>query len=119
MSEKKTYEGGCHCKRVRYNVTTDLAQVIACNCSICAKSGSLLTFVMPDQFELLSGGDALTDYQFNKKVIHHTFCSTCGIKSYATGTGPGGQEMVAINIRCLEGVDPSTLPLINYDGKNL
>ena len=118
MSEKKTYEGSCHCKRVRYNVTTDLAQIIACNCSICAKSGTLLTFVPPDQFELLSGEDALTDYQFSEKVIHHTFCSTCGIKSYATGTRPGKPEMVAINVRCLEGVDPSTLPLIHYDGKN-
>ncbi len=29
----KTYEGGCHCGRVRFRVTGDLARVVECNCS--------------------------------------------------------------------------------------
>lgn len=117
MSETRTYEGGCHCGKVRYKATTDLAQVIECNCSMCSRSGTLLTFVTPDKFELVSGDGATTDYQFNKRVIHHLFCSTCGIKPYAQGTDPGGKPMVAVNVRCLDGVEVSTLDVTRVDGK--
>ena len=119
MSETKTYEGSCHCGKVRYKATTGLEQVIECNCSMCGRSGTMLTFVTPDMFEAVSGDDALTDYQFNKKAIHHLFCSTCGIKPYARGVGPDGKPMVAVNVRCLEGVDTSTLKTVRFDGKHM
>ena len=57
-------------------------------------------------------------YQFNKRVIHHLFCSQCGVASFARGRGPDGKEMVAINVRCLDGVDVASLKLTPYDGKN-
>jgi hypothetical protein len=119
MAEAKTYGGGCHCGKVRYEVTADLSRVISCNCSICSKKGLLLTFVKPDQFTLRSGQDALTDYQFNKKRVHHFFCPACGTQSFATGTAADGQPMYAINVRCLDGVDVSTLTLTPFDGKSL
>jgi hypothetical protein len=37
--------------------------------------------------------------------IHHLFCSTCGIESYARGKSADGADMVAINLRCLDNVD--------------
>src|SRR4051794_35305979 len=98
MSELQTYSGGCHCGKVRYDVKLDLgAPVIACNCSMCGRVGSLLSFVPESQFTLKSGADTLTDYQFNKHRIHHVFCKVCGIKSFARGTRPDGSAMVAIN----------------------
>ena len=118
MPETKTYSGGCHCGKVRYEATTDLAQVLSCNCSICTKRGLLPTFVSPPQFRLLSGGDALADYQFASKNIHHLFCSACGVGSFARGTGPDGSEMVAVNVRCLDGVDLASLTLTPIDGKS-
>jgi hypothetical protein len=61
------------------------------------------------QFKLLSGGDNLTDYQFNEHAIHYLFCSTCGTQSFSRGMTPGtGQEIVAINVRCLDDVDPDS-----------
>ncbi len=119
MPESRLYEGGCHCRKVRYRVKTDLAKVMECNCSICSKKGSLLTFVGAERFELLSGADAVTDYQFNKHVIHHLFCATCGIASFARGTAPNGNEMVAINARCLDDVDPKSLVVTFFDGKSM
>src|SRR5690348_4476995 len=120
MSELKTYSGSCHCGKVRYEVDADLSvPVVTCNCSICSRSGTMLAFVPKDQFRLLSGEDALTDYQFNHKRIHHLFCSTCGIKSFSRGVGPNGKEMCAINARCLEGVDPASLQTKPFDGKSL
>jgi len=53
----KTYEGGCHCGRVRFRVTADLDRVTDCNCSMCTKKGILHLIVSPAQFELLSGKD--------------------------------------------------------------
>jgi hypothetical protein len=117
MSGAKTYEGGCHCGQVRYQVTMDLgAKVISCNCSMCGKKGTLLSFVPADSFELKSGEDNLTSYKFNKKVIDHLFCSTCGVTSFARGMGRDGKPMVAINTRCLDGVQLDKLDVMQFDG---
>ena len=118
MSESQ-YTGSCHCGAVRYTVALDLAQpVIACNCSMCGRAGTLLSFVPAENFSLEQGSEALTDYRFNHHVIHHLFCKVCGVKSFARGIGPNGKEMVAINVRCVEGVDPSTLTTKQIDGKS-
>jgi hypothetical protein len=119
MAYAKTYTGGCHCGEVRYEITTDLATVMACNCSICTKRGTLWTFVKPEQFALRSGEGDLRDYQFNKKVIHHLFCSVCGVGSFARGKAPDGSEMIAINVRCLDGVDIAALTPAPFDGRSL
>ena len=113
-----THQGGCHCGAVRYSVELDTeTPSLSCNCSMCGRSGSLLQFVTPEKFKLEKGADNLTDYQFNKHVIHHTFCKTCGIKPFANGQGPKG-PMIAINVRTIDGVDTHTLPTKPFDGKS-
>ncbi len=118
MPEAHEHTGGCHCGAVRYTVVTDMAQVIECNCSHCKAKGFLLTFVPPEQFELIQGDDKLTEYRFNTGKIRHQFCGVCGVESFAEGTGPDGQSMVAINLRCVEGVDPDALTTMKWDGAN-
>ena len=117
----QTYTGGCQCGKVRYEVALDLSgPVIACNCSRCGRLGSLLAFAPAADFKLVSGEGALTDYQFNKHVIHHMFCADCGIEPFARGKRPGdGADMVAINARCLDGVDPDSLTVKKFDGRSL
>lgn len=119
MPETKTYAGGCHCGRVRYEATTNLAQVISCNCSICAKHGLLLAFVPGSQFNLVSGEAELADYEFGKKTIRHRFCEACGVESFASGRTPEGVETIAVNVRCLDGVDIDSLTVTPFDGKSL
>ena len=93
MSEIKTHAGGCHCGRVRYEVDLDLSKpVIACNCSMCGRAGTLLTFVPTESFRLLSGEAVLREYKFNHLVIQHLFCGNCGIKSFARGKGRDGGD---------------------------
>lgn len=119
MAEAKTYSGGCHCGKVRYEVTLDLAEpAITCNCSMCGRSGTMLRFVPAESFKLLSGSEVLTDYRFNSKVINHQFCAVCGIKSFASGVGKNGVETRAINVRCLDDVDPLALETKHVDGKS-
>lgn len=119
MTEAKVYQGSCHCGAVAFEVEAAIADALACNCSICNRAGYLLTFVGADKFKLLRGEDAQTDYQFGKKHIHHTFCKTCGVRSFSAGATPEGGTMYAVNVRCLEGVDVSALPVNHYDGKSL
>jgi hypothetical protein len=113
------YNGGCQCGKVRYEVDLELGEVIACNCSRCGRLGSLLAFAPAEKFTLRSGGDDVTKYEFNRHNIQHYFCSTCGIQSYAKGVAPGSQKaMVAVNVRCLDGVDVATLPVKHVDGRS-
>jgi len=68
-------------------------------------------------FALEKGEDSLTDYQFKRKNVHHLFCKVCGVRSFARGQGPVG-PMVAINTRCLDDVDATTLSVQHFDGKS-
>jgi hypothetical protein len=121
MANEQTYKGSCHCGKVSYEAKVDLSQgVYSCNCSLCSRKGHLLAFISPEQFRLVSGDEkALTDYQFNHHVIHHLFCPTCGIQSFARGKKRDGTPMVAINVRCLDGVEIDTLKLTKVDGRSL
>lgn len=112
----KKYIGSCHCGLIRYEVETDLTSILECNCSHCHRKGFLLNFVDTEKFNLLSGDDDLTEYFFNKKAIRHRFCRTCGVQPFAEGVA---FPQIAINVRCLEGVDPSTLTITKYEGKDV
>jgi hypothetical protein len=119
MSETKTYTGGCHCGEVRFEVTTDLGSVTACNCSLCQKRGALWSFVPSGQFGLRAGAEDLKDYQFGSKTLHHLFCGQCGVGAFSRGKNPQGDEMVAVNVRCLDDVDIAALTPIPFDGRSL
>jgi hypothetical protein len=112
----ETMEGGCHCGRVRFRVIADLSRVTYCNCSICAKKGFLHLIVPQDQFELISGKDDLTTYQFNTKVAKHTFCKHCGMHPfYVPRSDP---DKIDVNVRCLDGVDLDEISVKTFDGRN-
>lgn len=113
-----THSGSCHCGAVSYDVDIALESAISCNCSICQKKRTLLAFTPVTSFRLKSGDNALTDYQFNKHVIHHLFCKTCGVASFARGKDPKGNEMVAVNVRCLDGIDLDAVKIVKYDGRS-
>jgi hypothetical protein len=116
----QTYSGGCQCGKVRYEVHMDIHEVLACNCSRCARLGSLLAFAPIAQFKLLSGGADLTTFEFNKRMIQHRFCSSCGIQPFAIGTHPKtGEQFAAINVRCVDGIDIEDLKVKKVDGKSL
>src|SRR5690606_31807509 len=57
---KQTYSGGCQCGAVKYDVSMELGDVIACNCSRCGRLGSLLAFAPAADFTLKSGEGAMT-----------------------------------------------------------
>jgi hypothetical protein len=79
----------------------------------------LFAFVTPDRFRLTSGEGAQTVYHFNKGLIDHMFCPTCGIASFSAGKAPSGRAMVAVNVRCLDDIDLSQIAYGQFDEKSL
>ncbi len=113
------YKGSCHCGKIAFEAEGDLAGAMACNCSICARKGSLLWFVPRENLKLLTPESDLATYTFNKHVIKHHFCPVCGMHPFGEGVDPKGQRMAAINIRCLEDADLASIPVKNFDGHSL
>jgi hypothetical protein len=115
----KHYAGGCQCGAVTYEVDVDLDNTITCNCSRCQRLGAVLAFAPRTSFTVKSGEQNLSEYLFNKKQIRHLFCKTCGIESFAFGAMPDGSPIAAINVNCLEGVEPRSLTPTHVDGRSL
>jgi len=78
----------------------------------------LLWFVPKTQFQLKTPEDNASTYLFNKHVIRHRFCPTCGMHPYGEGTDPKGRATAAINVRCIEGVDLDALTVTHFDGRS-
>jgi hypothetical protein len=113
------YKGSCHCGRVAFEVEGTIDSALACNCSICQRKGSLLWFVPRSKLRLETPESALSTYTFNKHVIKHRFCASCGIHPFGEGVDEKGNATAAVNIRCLEGVDLASIPVNQFDGRSL
>ena len=83
---KKTYHGSCHCGRVKYEADIDLTpghgQVQLLDLLEDRWWGTL---IKPADFRLLSGEDALSDYQWGHFIGHNMFCKYCGVRCYNHG----------------------------------
>ena len=112
------YRGSCHCGRVAFEVEGDIQSVMSCNCSMCQRKGSLLWFVPRDALQLSTPEENASTYLFNKHVIQHRFCPTCGIHPYGEGSDAKGNRMAAVNVRCLEGIELESIPVTHFDGRS-
>lgn len=113
------YQGSCHCGRIKFEVEGELKNAMTCNCSICSRKGTIMWFVPRDNLHLLTPDDAASTYTFNKHIIKHRFCPVCGMHPYGEGSDQQGNRMAAINVRCLENVDLSTIPTQQFDGRSM
>jgi len=111
------HSGGCHCGRVRFEIEAPAEiEVGECNCSMCAKTAQQHLVVKKEQFRLVSGEDALTEYRFNTGKARHLFCKHCGIKSfYFPRSHPDG---VSVNARCLDEGTFRITGVRKIDGRN-
>ena len=114
-----TYKGSCHCGRIAFEVDAELNEVGECNCSLCARMGSLHWFMPRDSLRLLTPESHLAAYTFGSGTITHYFCPTCGIHPFGEGADPAGKRMAAVNARCLEDADLGAVPVKHFDGRSL
>lgn len=77
-------------------------------------AGFLHIIVPHQQFELVTGRDALTSYRFGTGAAEHLFCATCGVKSfYQPRSHP---DSWSVNANCL--VQPVELAVEQFEGRN-
>jgi hypothetical protein len=113
----QTYQGSCHCGRVKFEVKIELDHVRICDCSICRRRGALNHRVESQHLRLLTPLDELTLYTFHTHTARDYFCPTCGILPFRRPrTNP---SVWAINVRCLEGVDLDAIPIKHVYGSRL
>jgi len=113
------HQGSCHCGKIRFDVDGEIAGAMACNCSICSRKGALMWFVPRDQLQLQTPAGDLSTYTFNKHIIQHHFCASCGIHPFGEAVDPQGNKMAAVNLRCIDGIDLAAIPVRHFDGRAL
>ena len=120
----KTYQGSCHCGKVRYEADLDLAKGTGrCNCSYCAKVRNWSTMTKPENFRLLAGEEHLGDYQFRpESPNHHRFCKHCGVRMFTRGYVEAiGGDFIGVSLATIDNMtdkERAELPVRFMDGKN-
>lgn len=115
-------KGWCHCGAITYSAIVDLTlPTIRCNCSICTKSRTWIAPIPASDFELLSGDESLTEYQFGERTVVHCFCSRCGVKTHGRVFGDASRDaLIAVCVSTLD-LAPSQfaeIPISFIDGRN-
>ncbi len=114
------HAGSCHCGKIAFDVEADITEVTDCNCSLCRRRGGLLWFGPREALVLKTPESDVSTYTFNKHHIRHHFCATCGVSPFGEGENPKtGAKTVAVNVRCLPGVDLKALKIVEYNGAAL
>ena len=112
-----TVSGGCHCGAVRFEAEVPRSvRLLACNCSMCAKTGFLHLIVPHGDFRLLQGQGMLSSYRFGTGAAEHLFCRTCGIRSfYQPRSHP---QAWSVDFRCLDDSHTLAAEVEAFDGRN-
>ena len=111
------YAGACHCGAVQFEIEADFTELTVCDCSLCRKKNAVMGAVHESRFRLISGEDALGLYQWNTRVARHHFCTRCGI--YTFHKKRSAPDQYGVNVFCLEGFDPASVPIRRADGKTM
>ena len=110
----------CHCGEVQGEIQLPkegLKIKRRCNCTLCKRKGTVMTFVEVKDLTIKNGKEQLTKYQYHTKVAEHYFCKICGI--YTHHKMRSNPNMFGINAACIDGVDPYKLDDIEiFDGIN-
>jgi hypothetical protein len=123
-----TYQGSCHCRRNQFQVDADIDHLRVCDCSICRMRGALIHRIPKDGLRLLTPWRELSTYKWGSNTATDYFCPVCGILPFRIPSAPTPDEIAqgvepfdgwAVNVRCLEGIDFSTIPIRHIFGSKI
>lgn len=111
------HQGSCHCGAVAFRIDAEIVELTKCDCSLCVKKNARMALVPESGLTILKGEDALTLYQWNTRRAKHYFCKHCGI--YVFHRKRSMPDHFGVNIFCLDGFDPSSIPVRATEGKGM
>ena len=111
------FKGSCHCGGVKFRIDAQITELTTCDCSLCAIRNAVMTKVPENALTVLEGESLLTLYQWNTRRAKHYFCSRCGI--YVFHRKRSMPDHFGINVFCLEGFDPASVPVRATRGLNM
>ena len=79
-----------------------------------SKKGIVMKAVADTDFQVISGQEHLSLYQWNKQIAEHFFCSGCGV--YTHHRRRRNPRQFSVNIECLDGVEmpeASSIGMVN------
>lgn len=78
-TQKPTYQGGCHCGSVRFEINGAINDTVMCHCNLCRKlHGHVSSYARFDRQDLeLVRDDGLRWYRLSEKT-DRGFCKECG-----------------------------------------
>jgi hypothetical protein len=109
--------GTCHCGAVRFRVDCAIAELTACDCSLCAMRNAVMAKVPERALTVLEGQAELTLYEWNTRRAKHYFCRRCGI--YVFHRKRSAPDHFGVNAFCLQGFDPASVPLRATEGVSM
>lgn len=112
-----TYSGSCHCGSVAFRITAAIEELTTCDCSLCVKRNALMTRVPEAALDIVEGADLLSLYEWNTRRAKHYFCKRCGV--YVFHRKRAAPDHFGVNIFCLDGFDPTSIPVQATDGADM
>ena len=109
---KKTYQGSCHCRRIKFQVEIDVsAGTSKCNCTNCWKKRLWTARAQPEDFRSISGETELSGYEADADIGPKGFCKHCGVVPYGwvEKSEWNPSTYVSINVAALDDLDPAEL----------
>lgn len=98
--------GGCHCGKVRVELTTAMRteefRPRACDCSFCTKHGAAYVSDPAGRLRIVASG-GLADYRQGSGTARMLLCRSCGVLVAAV-LEEDGRRYGTVNAKCLDGV---------------
>jgi len=107
----------CHCSAVEFEIESNLSEFTTCDCSLCEMRNAIMVKVPQADLTVNAGKEDLTLYQWNMKIAKHYFCSICG--TYVFHNKRAAPDHYGVNVKCLQGVDISDVPIRATKGDNM
>jgi hypothetical protein len=112
-------KASCHCGAVRFEIAEAPACVAECNCSICAKLGTLWAYYPPDQVTSLGPPDQTLAYVRGDGRLEFHTCRTCGCTTHWQAIDARHATKMGVNARLMDGLTPEDVQIEHLDDSGL
>ena len=111
-------KGSCHCGAVSLNVPARPDYLNQCNCTACAKLGTLWGYYLTDAVTIEGSPLAYARVDSDPPMLHFNFCGSCGATTHWSPTEHHPIDRLGVNMRLFEPDDLIGLEVRYGDRRN-